>query len=70
MAVECVQKTMKNRTITASPSLRFSLANPGPWLPETCEEPLKDDEGRFTTRERWQTSEKWKTGYSGKEGIH
>ena len=32
-----------------SPSLRFSLAKPGPWLPDNCEELLKDDGSRLDT---------------------
>lgn len=58
MMVECVKDVIPNKLIMASPSLRLSLANSGPWLPETCEELRKEDEGRFPTRERWQTSEK------------
>lgn len=49
MMVECVHDVIMTKTIKVSPSLRFSLANPGPWLPESCEELLKDDDGRFTT---------------------
>lgn len=29
-----------------SPSLRFSLAKPGPWLLDSCEELLKDNWGK------------------------
>lgn len=52
MMVERVSDAILNTLIMASPSLRFSLANSGPWLPETCEELRKEDEGRFPTRER------------------
>lgn len=52
MMVEYVKDFILNKLIMASPSLRLSLANSGPWLPETCEELRKEDEGRFPTKER------------------
>lgn len=34
---------------TVSPSLLMSLAKPAAWLPESCEELLKEDGGRLDT---------------------
>jgi len=38
------------------PSLRFSLAKPGPWLLDSCEELLKDDGSRPDTSGLWHIS--------------
>lgn len=46
-----ISKTNRERKSfnTVSPSLLMSLAKPAAWLPESCEELLKEDGGRLDT---------------------
>lgn len=49
-----IAKREKKQTV--SPSLLLSLAKPAAWLPESWDELLKDDGGRFDTSALSQTS--------------